>query len=56
MVSTLIKEKKMLPLQIDRNKLPKETNNLVSVFKKYYEDLNYLRKMKDSKEYFVYHF
>lgn len=29
---------------------------MVSAFKKYYEDLNYLRKMKESKEYNIYHY
>ena len=28
----------------------------MSVFKKYYEDLNYMRKMKESKEYNLYHY
>jgi hypothetical protein len=51
-INRLVREKRMRPLELDPANAPADTATLGSIFKKFYEDCNYLRKMKESREYF----
>jgi hypothetical protein len=52
----MIKQKELKPIQLNMSLPLKEKNHTISIFKKYFEDVSYLRKTKESQEYFELHF